>query len=174
MLKEIKYRRSIREYNDENIDDEKIKLILEAGMLAPSAINARDYAFIVISDKDMMQRMAIINGKSAWPLNNAKKAILVCGDLSKSYQKAKDYWIINASSAIQNMLIEAYHLGIGTCWIGVYPQMHKVKGHQELFNLPENIIPHSIITFGYPKDPNELELGSRGYYDADLVHNEKW
>lgn len=174
MQDNIKLRRSIREFNDRDIDSATIKDILEAAMMAPSAINARDYAFVIIKDKEKMAEMAKINGKAARPLLEANVAILVCGDLSKSYSKAKDYWIINAAAAIENILLKAHSLGIGSLWIGTYTQMNKVDGQKELFNLPEHIIPHSIVALGYPKNDEELKLGSRDYYDESCVHYERW
>ncbi len=116
--------------------------------------------------------MAEANGPAADPLRGAALGILVCGDLDRAYAKAPDYWIIDASIAAQNMILAAHNLGIGSVWLGTWPQSEKVKGQTKLFGLPENIVPHSIIAFGYPKDGEAFP--ERDLYEENRVHTEKW
>ena len=118
----------------------------------------------------MLEKMADANGKPADPLKKAALGIMVCGDLSRSFPKAQDYWIIDGAIACQNMILAAHALGIGSVWLGTYPQMDRVKKQQELFDLPEHIIPHSLIAFGYPEQINE----PKGHYETDRVHFDRW
>ncbi len=152
-LENILTRRSIRNYTDRHISDEYLTTILKAGMSGPTCANARQWTFIVVRNKEMLEKMAAANGRSADPLKKADLGILVCGDLERVFKPAPDYWIIDGAIAAQNMILAAHALGIGSVWLGTYPQMDRVKGQIELFNLPESNIPHSIIAFGYP-DPN--------------------
>lgn len=94
--------------------------------------------------------MAEANGAPAEPLKDAAMGILVCGDLSRSFEQAKDYWVIDCSIAAQNMTLAAQALGIGSVWLGIWPQMERVERQSRLFALPKHIIPHSILAFGYP------------------------
>jgi nitroreductase len=82
-----------------------------------------------------------------------------------------DYWIIDASIAAENMILAAQDMGIGSVWLGTYPQMDRVEKQKELFGLPDSVIPHSIIAFGYPIETVEEE---RNLFEADRVHYEKW
>ena len=163
-------RRSIREYKDTNISDKDLETILKAGQAGPSCADTRDFSFIVVKDNNMLNRMADANGIYADPLRKAASGILVCGDLNRAFEDAKDYWIIDCSIACQNMILAAKDLGIGTCWLGTYPQMERVKALKELFKLPEDIVPHSIISFGYPEEENN----DKAVFEKELVHYEKW
>lgn len=115
--------------------------------------------------------MADANGSPAKPLRNAVLGILICGDLERAFPKAKDYWIIDASIAAQNMVLAAHSLGIGSVWLGTYPQMERVTKQAEIFKLPEHIVPHSILAFGYQ---DHIILSEQKHFETDRVHYEKW
>ncbi|MCD8105858.1 MAG: nitroreductase family protein [Lachnospiraceae bacterium] len=170
-IKSIKTRKSVREFTPRTISEEDIHTILTAGMSGPSCVNARPWSFIVVTDKKKLNQMADANGGPAAPLRNAAMGILVCGDLSRAFRPAPDYWVIDGAIAIQNMILAAHDLGIGSVWLGTWPQMDRVKKQAELFGLPEHIVPHSLVAFGYPRleDLEEREL-----YEEEKVHFEKW
>lgn len=170
-MKAIFSRRSVRQFAQREVEQAKITEILKAGMSGPSCVNAKDWSFIVVTNKETLNKMADINGKPAEPLRKAAFAILACGDLARSFPLAKEYWIIDVSIAAQNMILAAQSMGIGSVWLGTYPQKDRVEGQAKLFNLPETIVPHSIIAFGYPANIN---LEERNQYEADRVHFEKW
>lgn len=170
----IKMRRSIRTYSEQKIAEEDLHKILEAGMCGPSCVNARDWSFLVVRDKEMLRKMADANGRPADPLRGADVGILVCGDLERAFEGAPDYWIIDGAIACQNIILAATDLGIGSVWLGTYPQMERVEKQKELFGLPEHIIPHSLIALGYPANPEELKMGCRSEYEASQVHFEQW
>lgn len=163
-------RKSIRKYTDQKISKEDIETILKAGMAGPSAVNARPWSFIVVEDRETLNKMADGNGKAAQLLKEAPLGILVCGDIDRTYPLARDYWVIDGAIACQNMILAATELGIGSVWLGTYPQDEKVKAQSAIFDLPESIIPHSIIAFGYAaQDGIEREK-----WEAGRVHYEKW
>lgn len=164
-------RRSVRKFKDEKLSEEAIHTILKAGMSGPTCVNARDWSFIVVDDLTLLKQMADANGKPAKLLEKAPLAILICGDTGKAFKMAKDYWIIDGAIAGQNMILAAQDLGIGSVWLGTYPQMERVQAQKELFNLPEDQVPHSIIAFGYPQ---EEKNESRDLYDQTVVHYNKW
>ena len=165
-------RKSVRKYKDKEISDDVIHELLKAAMSVPSCTNARDWSFIVVKDKETLNKMADANGAPAKPLKGASLGILVCGDLDKAFKGAKDYWIIDASICCTNISLAAHELGLGCVWLGTWPQKERVEAQRELFNLPEHIIPHSIMALGYPLD-NEV-FKERDLYDESCVHKEKW
>lgn len=171
-LENIFSRRSIRKFTDRSISDEDLHTILHAGMTGPVCVNARDWSFLVIRDKEMLNKMADVNGRPAEPLRNASLGILVLGDLERAFPRAKDYWIIDGAIASENIILAAHALGIGSVWLGTYPQTDRVEGQRELFNLPDTVIPHSIIALGYPDE--EPADDKKGFYEEDRVHFEKW
>lgn len=170
-IQNILSRVSVRQYSDREISDTDLRTILEAGMSGPSCVNARDWSFIVVRDPEILNKMADANGRPAEPLRNAKLGILVCGDLERAFKGAPDYWVIDGSIAAQNMILAANALGIGSVWLGTWPQMDRVKKQAELFSLPETQVPHSIIAFGYPAIASDKE---KLIFEADRVHYEKW
>ena len=169
-LENILNRRSIRRYTDQPITDEDLHKILEAAMSGPSCVNARDYSFIVVRDEETLLKMAEANGRPAQPLKKAAAGILVLGDLDRAFKGAPDYWIIDGAIACENLILAANALGIGSVWLGTYPQENRVENLKKLFDLPDNIIPHSIIALGYPDE----QPTRKGFYEEDRVHFEKW
>lgn len=170
-IQAIMSRISVRKYSDKAISDEALQAILEAGMSGPSCVNARDWSFIVVRDAETLNKMADANGRPAEPLRKAKLGILVCGDLERAFQGAPDYWVIDGSIAAQNMILAAQALGIGSVWLGTWPQMNRVKAQADLFHLPETIVPHSVIAFGYPA---KVADNDKLAFEPDRVHYEKW
>lgn len=170
-IQAIMTRVSTRQFSDELISDTTLRTILEAGMAGPSAVNARPWQFIVVQDKDMLNRMADVNGRAAEPLRRAALGVLLCGDLSRAFERAPDYWVVDGTIACQNMILAAHAMGVGSVWLGTWPQEEKVQGQAKLFSLPEHIVPHSIVAFGYPAGEVKVQPDR---YEEDLVHMEKW
>lgn len=170
-IQNIMERISVRQYSYREISEEALRTILEAGMAGPSCVNARDWSFVVVRDREMLNKMADANGRPAEPLRTAQVGILVCGDLDRAFKGAPDYWVVDGAIAAQNMILAAHALGIGSVWLGTWPQMNRVQAQKDLFGLPENQIPHSIIAFGYPKEENTKE---KRIWEADRVHYEMW
>lgn len=169
-IQNILTRTSVRRFEDRPIAKETIHTILEAGMSGPSCKNARDWQFIVIQDRQTLEQMAQINSPTAGALKHAALGILVLGDLEQAFASEPDYWIIDASIAAQNMLLAAHALGVGAVWLGTWPRKSRVEGLQKLFNLPDSIIPHSLLALGYPAEQPKR----RGFYEEGKVHFDKW
>ena len=164
-------RKSIRKYADKAISEEDLRTILTAGMTGPSCVNARDWSFLVVTDKDKLNAMADANGRPAEPLRTAAAGVLVCGDTEKAFRDAKDYWVIDGAIAAENMILAAHALGIGSVWLGTWPQMERVEAQAKLSDLPGHIIPHSIIAFGYPVGE---EKRRDPVYEEECVHFNQW
>ena len=194
----IMSRRSVRYYLDKEISDEDLKTILHAGMAGPSCTHARDWSFIVTRDPEVLNLMADGNGGPAGPLRRAKLGIMILGDLERAFKPAPDYWVIDGAIAGQNMILAANALGIGSVWLGTWPQMERVNKQIANFNLPDTVIPHSIIAFGYPDEeeekkphmpekpkdmpdmpPMDKPMGPppkmvKGEYEPDRIHMDRW
>ena len=176
-LKTIMNRKSVRKFSDKAISEETVKTILTAGMSGPSCVNSRCWSFVVVQDKEKLLRMADANVKYADPLRNATLGILVCGDLSRTefFASAREFWAIDGAIAAQNMILAAESLGLGSCWLGTWPVKERVDNQRALFDLPEHIVPHSVIAFGWPaEDETPGPRADRPEWDADRVHWEKW
>lgn len=157
-------RRSIRKYQDTKISDEIVREILECAMASPSACNKKPWAFYVIQNDEILLELK----KAARYANyNAPLSIVVCGDISKSIsEKDNDFWIQDCSSAIENMLLYATSIGLGSLWCGLYPVMASVERVQKILDLPNKHIPLGIIHFGYSAEEKE----ARTQYEEECVH----
>ena len=176
-LKTIMNRKSVRKFSDRPISEEDIQTILKAGMSGPTCVNSRCWSFIVVRDRETILQMADANVKYADPLRKAVLGILVCGDISRIefLASAREFWVIDGAIAAQNMILAAESLGIGSCWLGTWPVEERVANQTALFGLPEHIVPHSVIAFGYPAD--DVPPGprpDRPEWEEDRVHWEKW
>ena len=148
-LQAIFSRCSVRQFSEREIQQDALLTVLEAGMSGPSAVNARDWAFIVIREKKRLEEAAAANGRAAEPLKHAAAGILICGDLERAYARAKDFWVIDGAIATQNMILAAQDLGIGSVWLGVWPVPERITAQKQFFRLPEQICPHSLLALGY-------------------------
>jgi len=155
----IRERRSVREYESRPIEEDKLKLILEAARLAPSASNSQPWKFYVVRDKDKIKALAekmplgthlIINSfiaqapavvvATAGPIDLLHKVA--------SYVVNKRWYYIDVAIALEHMVLTAWELGIGSCWVGWFDEK-KVK---KLLDIPGNEEVIDILTLGYPKD----------------------
>jgi nitroreductase len=178
-LENIMTRRSIRSFTAESISDQVLETILRAGMTGPCCVNARDWQFLVTRDRAILNEMADGNGRAAEPIRGAALGVLVLGDLDRAFPPAKDYWIIDGAIAAQNMILAAHAMGVGSVWLGTYPQMERVEAQRQHFGLPDSVIPHSLLAFGYPDTgaagPQRPPKGDQpGSYAPELVHMDRW
>lgn len=162
-------RRSIRRYIDRPLSDEILTDLIEAAMAAPSAVAKDPWHFIVVRDRATLDGLADLlpHGKM---LGHAAAAILVCGDIDRAHDGLESYMLQDCSAAIENILLAATVLGIGSCWLGIHPRPDRIEGVRTLFDLPGKIIPVSGIALGWPEAGKE----PRTRYRGSAVHWEKW
>lgn len=147
-------RRSMRLFEDKDVEAEKIERILKAGMQAPSAHNLQPWEFIVVKNKETREKISEMS-PYANPAKNANTAIIVLADMDR-VKKEDLWWQQDISACIENMLIQSVEEELGAVWLGFYPMEDRVKGLKELFNLPDNIIPFSVIALGYSERENKF------------------
>lgn len=111
----IKQRRSIRQYLNKMPEEKDIRKILEAGIWAPSGLNNQPWKFKVIKDRKQKENLAKFT-KYAGIIKDAPLVICVFLDNSATYNRDKD--VMSVGACIQNMLLQAHELGLGTCWLG--------------------------------------------------------
>jgi nitroreductase len=153
VIKAIVTRRSIRHYIRKNVNKSLIELLLKSAMYAPSARNQQPWHFIVIDQTDLFKRIMKVHPYSSM-LSEAAVAILVLGD--ENLELSKGYWSVDCSAATQNILLAAHSLGLGAVWLGVYPRKERMDGIREIFALPVNIQPFSLVSIGFPAEEKEV------------------
>ncbi len=142
--------------------------LLQVAMAAPNACNSQPWEFVVVTDAEIMARLraSLYSGNY-----NAPAAIIVCGNEKIANNSAsRFYWVQDCSAAIENILITAAGLDLGTVWIGVYPLKSAVRAVSQVLNLPEEVVPLGVVYVGYSAEEKE----PRTQYDERRVHWEQY
>ncbi len=141
-------RKSIRKFIPAEIQDETIERLMMSAMQAPSATNQQPWAFIVIKNQAILEKLSNIS-KGAWPLKDAPLGILTLmkKDVNRPLMAPQDL-----AAATQNILLEATHMGLGSVWIGVYPKEDRIGAIEDILTIDKDTIPFSLIALGYPDD----------------------
>ena len=143
----IMARRSVRAYEDKPIPDDILLKVLEAGRAAPSAINAQPWHFIVV--KDASKREVLSKRMFTRFLAESPVVIVGCGERDKRYH------MVDVSIAMQQMVLTATAMGLGTCWVGDFDD----KVVCGLLKIPEKYNIVCLLAMGYPRD--KLDLGAK-------------
>ncbi len=185
VLKTIKNRRSVRSYLPEQISRDELEAVLEAALWAPSGHNTQPWHFLIVQDKkkidDMSSKTISLMKKSSveWIrklasregyhlYHNAPTVIVISG------RKSADpllFPIADCSAAIQNMLLAAESLNIGTCWIGLSKFLFDIPEEVKTLSLPAEYHPVYSVAMGYKKGPLSSsgparKEGTVGWYGA--------
>jgi nitroreductase len=177
VIETIYKRRSIRKYLDKQVEKDTIITLLKAATAAPTAANCQPWEFIVV---DEVKKLSELKENLIFARYNAPLAIVVCGNMKLAFKgPGREMWVQNCSAAIQNILLTATSLGLGSVWIGIYPLENNVKLVRKVLDIPDYVIPLSIVYIGYPaeeKEPRTRYDEKRVYwqsYDSKRKHRSK-
>lgn len=159
LLEAMLKRRSIRQYTNEKVSQDKIDKILQAALLAPSSRNIKPCELIVIEDRETLEKLANCKSAGSLMLKEASHAIVVIGNHEKS-----DVWIEDCSIVMTYMHLMATSLDIGSCWVQCRlrenKEMNAEQYIKELLSIPDSYSVEAILSLGVsavsPK-PNSLE-----------------
>jgi len=145
-------RKSIRNFTPEKIPEEVLLQILEAGRVAPSCQNRQCWRFLVINDHEKIKGLVYNSGFIGtvnFFIRNAPLVIVACADLKDNcHLNNQDYYLVDTAIAFQQMMLMAWSLGIGSCWLGAFHE-EKLKNY---LKIPDNIRVVAMSPFGYPQD----------------------
>jgi len=168
ILEAILKRRSVRSYLNKEVEEEKLREVLEAGRFAPSACNIQPWKFVVVRNEEIRKKMvrACANQKFV-----GEAPVLIVGCITqKGYLMGGwyDSNILDLGIALDHMTLQSAHLGLGTCWIGAFNE-DEVKS---ILNIPKNVRVGAILTLGYPKNGNVFEKDRKAF--SEIVSFEKF
>lgn len=149
----LKKRKSIRKYTDENISDEVLNQIIEAGKLAPSGRNKKPVQLIPVRDKETLEYLSNTRSHGSQILAGANAAIVVVGDSELS-----DTWIEDCSIAMMIMQLQATELGVGNCWVQVRGRYLDETGEltadliKSKLNIEEKYSVECMLSLGMPAE----------------------
>jgi len=157
MVKEIKSRKSVRQYNDMPVDDEKIIQLIESARLAPSGSNTQPWNFVIVRSEATKAKISEVNNNQAW-MKSASVFIICVADIRCRIKDDVDVYLDENSAlpelkqiirdtavAIEHILLEAERLGLSSCWTAWYSQ----KDIRPIMNIPDDKYVVGIVTIGY-------------------------
>jgi len=149
MLKIFYNRRSTRKFSERKVEEEKIKKLLTAALLAPSSKGSRPWEFIIVDDPSLLSILATSKPHGASLLKHAPLAIVIAGDKTKS-----DVWVEDCSIASIFVQLEAEALGLGSCWVQINRRYYNddITSNEyihEHLNIPERLEVLSVVGVGY-------------------------
>ena len=166
-MNEIFIRRSIREFVEKPVEKDKIENILKAGMQAPSAKNQQAWEFIVVTSKELKNKVSMMSPFSKLA---SKAAVLIILLGNKDKMIVSDKWQQDLGACTQNMLLQIVKEGLGGVWLGVYPTEDRVSYLRDIFKIPDNVEPFGIVSFGYSEKQNIFV----DRYEKSRVHWEEY
>lgn len=172
LIQVMQNRRSIRKYTGEAVPEEKLEMILQAGLLSATSHNSKPWEFIVVRNKETLKALAKCRVGSAKMLEGADAAVVVLGDPEKT-----DVWAEDCSIAMSNMHLMADSLGIGSCWIqGRLRDAEDGRMSEdylrELLGFPETLKLEAVLSLGMPQSrPDGYPLDS---LLTERIHKEKF
>lgn len=143
LLDVVLSRRSIRKYEQKKIPSEVLGKILEAGRKAPSAANRQPWHFIVVTDDAIKRELS----KGLFNRHIKKSPVTIVGCADQGFVNRK-WSIVDTTIALQNMIIAAWAVGVGSCWVGDFKE-EKVR---RLLNIPNKWKVVALISLGYPAE----------------------
>lgn len=152
----ISTRHSIRDYCSDPIPNAALDKILEAGRLAPSAQNRQPWRYIVIREsnevKAFVKHTGLI-GLSNFFVKSAPCVIIACAESKKNLRiNNQDYYLVDIAISFQQMMLCAWEMGIGSCWMAAFSE----KALAKYLNIPKSWRIVAFSPFGYPKDDKSL------------------
>ena len=165
VVENIMTRSSVRTYTSQPVEQDKIDILLKAGMAAPTAGNKQPWEIMVINDRKILDAFPPLI-KGTHMAAKAQQAIVVLGTPAKAL--LPEYWIQDCSAVTENILLAAHGLGLGAVWCGAYPEngTNRVEGMSKLLNLQDGTYALNVIVIGYP----EGEPIVKDKWDASKVY----
>jgi nitroreductase len=152
----IQTRCSIRDFDSRPLAEGALDKILEAGRLAPSAQNNQPWRYIVLTDPAKIKALAKntgLIGLSNFFIKDAPCVIVACADTKKNLRiNNQDYYLVDTAISFQQMVLCAWEMGIGTCWMAAFSEKVLAK----YLDLPQSWRIVALSPFGYPKEEKRL------------------
>lgn len=168
MLDILMNRRSIRKYEEKEVEKEKIDSILKAALLSPSSRSRKPWEFVVVTEEGKLAKLSELRKMGGKFLKQSPVAIVIISDVEKC-----DVWVEDCTITGIIMQLEAEKLGLSSCWVQVRERMHNdvVTAEdyvKDILNIPSKYAVLSIISIGYKDE--EKKAHSDDELDFNKVH----
>ena len=170
LIDTIRSRRTVRKFNGHEVSDEKVETLLELAMYAPNRLNRQPWHFVVVRDQELREQFADVLRIHSY-LETASVVVAVCALPDRS-----PTWVMDVSAAIENMLIGATSMGIGSAWVGspdtVMWSLFEEAAHDALA-IPPHVRIVSLVALGYPAEERPPHT-KQERFDPLKVHYGRW
>lgn len=164
-MKEIFHRVSIRKYEDKAVEPEKIEALLRAAMAAPSATNQQPWEFYVITNKEMIEKVAAVCQYGKF----AKDAPVIIVSAYRTECNMPAMAPIDLAISMENLWLEADAQGLGGVWLGTAPIEENMKAVEEVVGIPAGQRAFAVFPLGYPAETR----AQQDRFDASRIHEIK-
>lgn len=162
-------RKSVRNFTGAPLEKKDLDKIVRAGMAAPTARNQQPWSFVAVTDRKKLDSLAA-GLPYAKMLSKAGAAIIVCTEPEKASGGSKEFAIIDATLAGENILLAIEALGLGAVWTAVYPNPKLMEHVRSTLGIPKDVIPLNVIPVGVPTGEDK----PKDKYKAEKIHWERW
>ena len=164
----IRTRRSIRNYEDHPVENGKLLNVLEAARLSPSATNAQPWRFIVVTDRDVKESLRSSYDRD-WFVS-APVIIVACALPDEAWVRhdGEEYWKVDVTIAMQDLILAAWEEGLGTCWIGAFSEEEAKRA----LGIPEHVRVVAMTPLGYPAEEKGLVSDRKPL--EEIVRYNRW
>ena len=168
VMEAILTRRSIRHYTGEPVSREDINALLKAAVYAPSAMKRLPWHFVVLTKKEDIERLAAAHPYMKFG-PEAGCAIVVCAD--RKLNDNVTHLTQDTAAAIENMLLAARGMGLGTCWCGLFDNKERCAAVKEVCGIEDDdILTMSVVVVGHPA----VEPPAPDRWDESRFHFDRW
>lgn len=148
----LRSRRSTRQFQDRAVEQEKLEILIEAMLRSPSSRSLNPWEFIVVTEKECIEKLALAKAHGSKFMKNAACAVVVCADPERS-----DVWIEDTSIAALILHLAATDLGLGSCWVQIRRREHNSSMSAEhyvteLLGIKEGLVVEAIVAIGYKEE----------------------
>jgi nitroreductase len=167
VLDVIAQRYSVRAYKPDAVEEQKLAAVLEAARLAPTAANRQPFRIVVIRTEGRREELARVYGRD-W-FTQPPLVLAVCAVTGEAWRRMDDkpYDEVDATIAMDHLILAAASLGLGTCWIAAFDP----AAAREVLGLPDGVEPVAFTPLGYPADEPR---GKKRRPLEELVKYERW
>jgi nitroreductase len=173
IIKEIRNRRSVREYQSKEVPDELITEVIKAGQFAPTARNNRAIEYVVVKDEKTKKDIFNLVGQEF--VKQAPVLIIPISDTEKieaPVETAIKLSMHDLAAASENIFLQATALGLGTVWKNLKVETGEIEKIKNMLDIPKRYTLINIIPLGYPETMPEPKTDED--FDLKKIHQEKW
>lgn len=142
----IMSRASVRSFTGEAIPRETLLRIARAGMAAPSAMDTRPWAILIVTEREKLEALSA-GLPYAKMLDKAAAAFVVCGDPGRNATAGR-HWNDDCAAMSENILLATHSLGFGAVWTAVHPDEGRLRTARSVLGIPAEIVPLNVIPIG--------------------------